>query len=394
MDISNTKFSVIGAGISGLAVAIALAQKGGQVTVYEQALELGEVGAGLQISPNGVAVLAALGLKDAVAKFANVPDFIKLRDYKGRDVAQLPLGDHSVQSHGNPYWQVHRADLLNALADGAKHAGVRIIFDHAVSNVIRNGAGALIEFKNQPSQLVDCLIAADGLRSPTRETVFKGEKASFTGQVAWRGLVPAYRLPDGLFGNHVQVFMGKGRHVVAYPLRGGALINFVAVEERADWQSEGWNIPDDPKNLQKSFEGWCEPVTELLKAVDSTFLWGLFSHPVLPRWSDGQVTLIGDACHPMLPFLAQGAVMALEDAWVLANCLQNAQNISDGLRQYENRRKNRATRVQKAAKRNAWGYHLRVPIFRDVAHSILRATPPNKLLAKYDWLYGHDVTRD
>ncbi|MCF6304061.1 MAG: FAD-dependent monooxygenase [Rhodobacteraceae bacterium] len=390
MEMNGAEFSIIGAGIGGLAAAIALSRKGAKITLYDQAKALGEVGAGLQISPNGVAVLDALGLKDKAAALANTPDAIVLRDYKGAKVTRLNLNDKADES---PYWQFHRADLLAVLAGAARKAGVRFCFDHKVTNVARNGAGALIEFSEQESVLVDCLIAADGVRSVTRAAIFAGEAAEFTGQVAWRGLVPTDRLPDGLFANETQVFMGKGRHLVTYPLRGGSVINFVAVEERQNWASEGWNIPDSPENLRNAFSGWAAPVEHLLAAVDHTFLWGLFNHPPLARWSDGQVALLGDSCHPMLPYLAQGAVMGLEDAWVLADALEKSDDIPAGLRDYENRRKSRATRVQNAAKRNAWGYHLRTPGFRGMAHTILRNSSSDRLLARYDWLYKHDVTK-
>jgi len=390
MDIGNVKFCVIGAGIGGLAAAIALANKGADITVFEQSKSFGEVGAGLQISPNGVAVLSELGVKKAAARFASAPKAIVLRDYLGAQVTRLGLNG-SVGAH--PYWQFHRADLLSVLLDAARNSGVKFVFDHKVINVVRNGAGALVEFEGRDGILVDCLIAADGVRSTTRSTLFNGQPAEFTGQVAWRGLVSAKHLPKGMFGNETQIFMGKGRHLVAYPLRGGSVINFVAVKEHQTWADEGWNIPDTPENLRAAFSGWCAPVESLLAAVEDTFLWGLFSHPVLPRWSDGQVALLGDACHPMLPFLAQGAVMGLEDAWVLADSLEKSDDIPTALQQYEDRRKTRATRVQSAARKNAWGYHLRMPGLRGIAHMVLRKTPPERLLAKFDWLYGEDVTK-
>ncbi len=390
MEMNGTEFSVIGAGIGGLAAAVALSRKGANVTVFEQANALIEVGAGLQISPNGVAVLQALGLKDKAAALANIPEAIVLRDYKGAKVTRLLLNENAAE---NPYWQFHRADLLAVLSNAAQKAGVKFRFDHKVTNVLQNGAGVSIEFARQESVLADCVIGADGLRSTTRSAFFQGHSAEFTGQVAWRGLVQADKVPNGLFANETQIFMGKGRHFVTYPLRGGSVINFVAVEERKDWADEGWNIPDTSENLRRAFSGWCDPVEQLLGQVDHTFLWGLFDHPALDCWSIGQVALLGDSCHPMLPFLAQGATMGLEDAWVLADALEKSSDIATGLRQYENRRKARTTRVQKAAKRNAWGYHLRMPGFRGLAHAILRHSSSDKLMAKYDWLYKHDVTK-
>jgi len=185
--------------------------------------------------------------------------------------------------------------------------------------------------------------------------------------------------------------MGKGRHFVAYPLRDGSLINFVAVEERAGWAEEGWNLPDAPENLRNAFKGFAAPVQALLEQVEETFLWGLFNHPVLQNWSNGRIGLVGDACHPMLPFLAQGAGMGLEDAYVLANLL-DSEGVARGLGRYETIRKPRATRVQQGAARNAWSYHLRNPLFRGAAHKLLGMVPQKALLGQFDYLYGHDVT--
>ena len=391
MALKGKEISIIGAGIGGLAAAMALAQKGARVKVFEQADGLGEVGAGLQISANGVAVLEALGLRDAAAKLANTPEAVVLRDYRGGEVVRLPLGASAVARYGRPYWQFHRADLLGVLAQGARDVGVEMIFDHRLTEVSQSKERVEAVFSNGKSVQADCLIGADGVRSVVRGMALHGQPAEFTGQVAWRGLVPASRLPKGLFENAAQVFMGKGRHLVAYPLRGGTLINFVAVEERASWADEGWSLPDSPENLRAAFQGFAAPVQTLLAQVDETFLWGLFNHPVLPRWSNGRIGLLGDACHPMLPFLAQGAVMGLEDAFVLAECFE-AKGIEKGFHAYEAKRKPRATRVQKGAARNAWSYHLSNPIFRGVAHKLLGMAPQNTLLGQFDYLYGHDVT--
>ncbi len=392
MDMKNLDLVVVGAGIGGLAVATALAQRGARVTVFEQAEALGEVGAGLQISANGVAVLEALGLRAAAAKLANTPEAIVLRDYRGAQVARLPMGAAAKARYGRPYWQFHRADLLSVLETGARNAGVEIIFDQRLETALQTQSGVELGFNTGTSQRADAVIGADGVRSTLRGLAFGGQAARFTGQVAWRGLVPAAALPDGMFENAAQVFMGPGRHLVAYPLRGGTLVNFVAVEERKSWVEEGWNIPDSPENLCAAFKGFAPPVQALLAAVEETFLWGLFNHPALPHWHNGRMVLLGDACHPMLPFLAQGAVMGLEDAYVLADRLAVANSIEAGLQRYETARKARATRVQAGAARNAWSYHLRQPLFRGAAHKVLSMLPSGALIGQFDWLYGHDVT--
>jgi len=383
MSIKNTDVTILGGGIAGLAAATALAQRGAVVTVLEQATKLGEVGAGLQIGPNGVAVLEAMGLKSQAAAVANVPEAVELRDMAtGREVARLPMGRTAEQRWGRPYWQFHRADLLAVLADGARAAGVEIRLGHKVDSVKDIDASVII--------------AADGVRSNIRAEVFGGQTAQFTGQVAWRGIIPAEKLPKGAVKNTATVYMAAGRHLVTYPMRGGSVINFVAVEERDTWADEGWNIPDTPENLRRAFAGGGRQVQTILNAVDETFLWGLFNHRYLPNWTKGNMALVGDACHPMLPYLAQGAVMALEDAWVLARELDNANDVATGLLAYERICKPRATRVQKAAASNATAYHLQNGPARLVAHTGLKALSrlaPSTLLGRFDWLYGEDVTK-
>jgi len=314
-----------------------------------------------------------------------------LRDYRGAEVVRLPMGAAAVARYGRPYWQLHRADLLSVLEAGAREAGVELVFDHQLVAVSQREHRVKAKFTGGQEARADALIGADGVRSQVRALALQGQRPEFTGQVAWRGVVPATRLPNGLFENAAQVFMGKGRHFVAYPLRGGSLINFVAVEERENWAEEGWNTPDSPENLRNAFKGFAAPVQVLLAQVEETFLWGLFNHPVLPRWCDDRVGLVGDACHPMLPFLAQGASMGLEDAAVLAQVM-DGKGIEKGLRTYETIRKPRTTRVQKGAARNAWSYHLRNPLVRGVAHKVLGMVTQNALLAQFDYLYGHDVT--
>lgn len=368
---SGLNISVIGGGIAGMAAALACAQRGASVTVFEQADQLAEVGAGLQIGPNGVAVLQALGVRDQAAALAIAPDAIELRTLTtGRRLANLPMGATAKVRWKNPYWQFHRADLLNVLAGGARAAGVEIRLGQRV---------------DQPTG--DIVIAADGVRSTARDHMLGG-KAKFTGQVAWRGLIPM----DAPVDQPTRIWMGPGRHIVTYPLRQGQLMNFVAVEERSEWAEEGWNIPSDPDDLRQAFQGAVPEIRDLLAKVDQTFLWGLFGHPPLARWHDGNTVLIGDAAHPMLPFLAQGAVMALEDAWVLAECL--ATNGVAGLPKFEQLRKARATRVQQAAARNAVIYHMQgVPKFpMHLGLAALSKAAPAMLLKQFDWLYGIDVT--
>ncbi|MBE0452349.1 MAG: FAD-dependent monooxygenase [Roseovarius sp.] len=386
MRLDEMKIAVIGAGIGGLAVARALALRGADVTVLEQSPEIAEVGAGLQISPNGFAVLAALGLGDALRSVRGAA--VHLCDYHGGEVLRLDLGRLTRAE----YHFVHRADLIDLLAEGARAAGARFRLLQKVTGV-GPGARPRVETASGAAFEADLVIGADGLHSVAR-TALNGITAPFfTRQVAWRALVPnaAGR------GAEVRVHMGPLRHVVSYPLREGSLLNLVAVQERAAWTSESWSQTDDPQALRAAFNDFGAEVREMLAAVETVHLWGLFRHPVARVWQRGGVAILGDAAHPTLPFMAQGACMALEDAWVLADALSRAETVEAGLARYQVRREGRTRRVVEAASRNAWKYHLSFPPLRWAAHTALRAggaLAPERMIRQFDWIYAHDVTRE
>lgn len=362
--------TIIGAGIAGLTAACALAQRGFSVTVLERAGALREVGAGLQISPNGVRVLDALGLWPRFQAISVASERVELHDSTGRPVARLNLARHRPQDR---FRLVHRARLVELLEQAARDAGARILLGHDVSD--------------PPKAAL--LIGADGVKSRLRPILNGAETPFFTGQTAWRALIPAEPDPQPI----AQVFMGPGRHLVSYPL-GQGLRNIVAVLERPDWQDEGWSIPGDPAQLRAAFARFGGPVPDWLAQVSETGQWGLFRHPVAAHWQDGTRALVGDAAHPTLPFLAQGAVMALEDAWTLAACLAADPNQQTALARYESLRKPRCQRIVEAANANARNYHLRGPT-RAVAHAGLRAITrlaPNRLIQRFAWLYDHDPT--
>jgi salicylate hydroxylase len=398
MSLAGREVAVVGGGVGGLAAATALARRGARVILFEQAAALAEVGAGLQISPNGVAVLEALEVAEAAAECASLPEAVELRDHRrGRLVARTPLGGDARGRYGRPYWQLHRADLLAVLAEGAAAAGVDIQLGRRVVAAESGEEGAVLIAEDGGRREAEVVVAADGVRSGLRAAAgLAAGPARFTGHVAWRALVPAGRLLAEAAAPITQVTMGPGRHLVSYPLRGGALVNLVAVEERAGWTAEGWMTPADPGELRRAFAEWGGTARALLAGVEACFLWGLFDHPPLPAWAAGRLALLGDACHPMLPFLAQGATMALEDAWVLAAELDRTADPSVGLAAYAAARRARATRVQRAAARNGRIFHLR-PGLRGPAQAALAAASalaPGWLAGRFDWLYGADVTAE
>ncbi len=375
---------MLGAGVSGLAVSAALRHFGMAVEVLEQAPAISEVGAGLQISPNGVRVLRALGVDPH--KAGDPAQAVELRDKSGALVTRLTL----PATPG--FYLCHRADLIHALEDAARNAGTQVQLLQQVDRVDVTAGGAEVKTTVGAIHSAPLVIGADGLHSKVR-TALNGESPPFfTGQVAWRAII------EGDGGPPVaQVFMGPGRHLVSYPLRGGRLRNIVAVLETPIWTAEGWNHPDDPAALREAFAGFGGPVQDWLNAVQDVWLWGLFRHPVAAKWHDaqGHAAILGDAAHPTLPFMAQGANMALEDAWSLAAQLAaHPQDPALALQRYGAQRAPRTRAIVAMANRNARNYHLKGPVSK-LAHGVLRIggrVAPSAALRKFGWIYDHDVT--
>jgi salicylate hydroxylase len=366
MALAGREVTVIGAGVAGLATARALALRGARVTVLEQAAGLEDAGAGIQISPNGAAVIRALGLGAALDAASLANRAVVLRNAGGAQLLRMDLA-------GRDYRLLHRADLIALLADGAQAAGA----------VLRFGVVA------DPAQ-EGLVIGADGVKSQVRAALNGRVAPFFTRQVAWRAVTPG----DG-GAVEAEVFMAPGRHLVSYPLRGGAFRNIVAVEERGDWAAEGWSHRDDPANLRAAFAGFGPRVQGWLHQVHEVGLWGLFRHPVARRWHDAGKALVGDAAHPTLPFLAQGANMALEDAWVLAAALAAHDDPAAAFAAYQAARLPRVARIVDAANRNARVYHAK-GVRRIGLHAAFRAASavaPGAPLRRFDWLYAEDVTR-
>ncbi|MBT8170585.1 FAD-dependent monooxygenase [Falsiruegeria litorea] len=388
MELQDHKIIVVGAGIGGLTAALVLRARGADVTVFEQAEAITEVGAGLQISPNGRVVLRALGLEPAFDQVSVQAQSVVLRDYRRTaEVLRLDLAKYAAEQ---VFSFVHRADLIDVLASAVRAAGVHVRLLQKVERV-ENGPKPVLHLANGAQVQADLIVGADGLHSPTRAALNRADAPFFTGQVAWRTIVPnTVNLP-----NEANVFMGPGRHLVCYPLRGGSVVNIVAVQEKAEWAAEGWHHVDDPENLRRAFAGFQGVARALLDQVEDVRQWGLFRHPVADVWQQGRLAILGDAAHPTLPFMAQGANMAFEDAWVLADALATQPDIEMGLAQYQARRHQRASRVIEAANGNAWKYHLSFPPVRGLAHLALRlggAVAPERMVRQFDWLYGYDVT--
>ncbi|MDO8882952.1 MAG: FAD-dependent monooxygenase [Pseudotabrizicola sp.] len=388
MSLIGQNVTVLGAGVAGLAVARALALRGAQVTVLEQADAVREVGAGLQISPNGAAVLRALGLEEALVAVATRAQAVELRDGLSGDVVTR------LDVAGAGYHFAHRADLIALLLDGAREAGVDLRLLQKIDSVDLSGARPAWRNVQGGTGETGLLIGADGLHSKVRLALTGKVAPFFTHQVAWRAMIPE---SPGV-PNVAEVHMAAGQHLVSYPLRGGTMRNIVAVEERRSWVEEGWTLRDDTMDMKLAFAGFSPRVRAWLDQVEDVWLWGLFRHPVARDWfrvqDQGAAVILGDAAHPTLPFLAQGACMALEDAWVLADCLASHDSVAAGLAAYQATRLPRCSRIVAAANTNARLYHLS-GVARGVAHLGLRmgsVVAPGAAIKRFDWLYKHDVT--
>jgi len=355
---------IVGGGIGGLTAALCCAKQGMSVSVFEQAPEFVEVGAGIQLSPNCTRVLHDLGLESELKAVGFLPQGVEMREWKkGRVLSFNPLGDAALEQYGFPYYHVHRSDLLQVLVTAAR-ANPRIALhtDARVDGIDRSVAGAAVEIGGVTHQ-GELLVGADGIHSVVRAALFGAEAPTFTGNVAWRGLVAAERLPAALVRPVATAWWGPNKHFVHYYVRRGELVNCVCVVEKQGWEVESWTERGDQAELKADFAGWHETIQLLIENLDpdACYKWALFDRPPMARWSDGCVTLLGDACHPTLPFMAQGAAMAIEDGAVLARCVAAADDIRQGLARYESLRRARTARVQVGSRRNAKVFHLAGP---------------------------------
>ena len=392
------KILISGGGIGGLTAALCFLHHGAEVTVLEQALELGEVGAGIQIPPNAMKVFAALGLDAALADTAFRPLAIEARmGRSGLELFNIPLAERAIKRWGAPYLHIHRADYIAVLAKalqtqspGALHLGAEVTRYNQTDDAVE------VRLADGRQISGDVLIGADGIHSPVREQMLGTEKPIFTGNVAWRAVVPIAALGAHAPRPTACAWMGPGKHCVTYCLRRGTLANFVGVVERDDWTTESWTERGTREEALTDFADWHPTITRLLGEADTLYRWALFDRAPLPRWVDGRVAVLGDAAHPMLPFMAQGAAMAVEDAWVVAREVTQKISPARGLEAYQHLRQTRASRVQAASRANAKTFHKRTRLGQLATYGpmwLAGKFAPMAVHKRQDPIYGHDVTR-
>ncbi len=381
---------IAGAGIGGLAAAVALARVGFSCHVIERAPQIDEIGAGLQLGPNAFRAFDKLDLSHEIDDISFKPAAIRLMDsVEGRELSRQTLGARFEARFRNPYCVAYRADVQRTLLAAVHRMSTSIVvtLGDGVAAVDQDGDGVSVTLGSGRRLQGQALVGADGLRSLIRAEVLGAQPPRYAGHVAYRAVLPVEQVPAPLLTDDVQVWIGPGHHLVCYKLRAGQLFNIIAVI-RSLRQTDGWDTVGDPAELDAGFAGDCATVRRLAALVHHGRMWALCDRDPAPGWTRGRITLLGDAAHPMLPYVAQGACMAIEDAIALADELAASADVTTAFTRYEHTRYPRTASVQSLARETGEVNHLD-GASRAARNAALAARAPDD----YDgvaWLFGGD----
>jgi salicylate hydroxylase len=387
---------IAGAGLGGLALALGLIRRGFTVEVFEQAAELREFGAGINLMPNGNRMLDFFGVGEAVRAVACMPATRFIRHWQtAKHYPYIDVGPVAVQRWGYTSLTVYRPDMHQAFIDAVEAARPGTIqLSAQVIGCAQDERSVVVKLAGGREVKGDVLIGADGVHSVIRQNLFGADRPVFTGVMAWRGVIPMSRLPASFADIGNNAWLGPGRHSVQYPLRRGELLNFVGLVERDDWQVESWTERGTHDEWARDFRGWHQDIQTCIRAVEVPYKWALIFRPPMPQWSVGRVTLLGDACHPMLPFMAQGTSQALEDACILTRLLDTAGGeIEPALKRYEDLRRDRTAKIVEGSAANAKRFHH--PALADTVTAeayIQTEFAPAPVAERYDWVFGYDAS--
>lgn len=381
---SSYRIVIVGGGLAGLAAAQALKTVGMKAEVFEAAAALSEIGAAVNVSPQAVKALRAIGVGDKVDAVADTSPGLYTRNIQTGEFVEFQDRPKAAARYGAPYYTFHRADLLDALANGLGEGTVRL--GHRLTDIEEHGDRTVLAFANGVRVEAEIVIAADGVRSAVRQALYGDDHPTFTGQMVWRALLNGRDVPEDVMEPTGRIqWVGPGRHLLAYYIRGNKLVNIVTQQDTDQWVEEGWSTRGDPDEMRASF-GEPEPrLRKLLDVVTQCSKWGLFTRPLTGNWGRGRIQLIGDAAHAMLPNAGQGACQAFEDAYILARWLDACRDPAEAFTNFRRVRIPRVHGVQRLSAANARLKHM-----HDSAALKASIASGASVQGSTDWVWGYD----
>jgi salicylate hydroxylase len=382
---SGCRIAIVGGGLAGLAAANALAAFGFEAEIFETAAALGEIGAAVNVSPQAVKALQAIGVGDRVAAVATTSPGIYTRNMQTGEFLEFNDRYKAAAQYGAPYYSFHRADLLDALADKLDRSSLHL--GHRLTGIAERGNRIALVFANGNQIEAEVVIGAEGVRSVVRQSLYGDDNPTYTGQMVWRALLNGSDVPEEVLEPTGRIqWVGPGCHLLAYYIRGRKLVNIVTQEDTERWVEEGWSTRGDPDEMRSSFPDPEPRLRKLLGLVTECSKWGLFTRPLTQNWGRGRIQLVGDAAHAMLPNAGQGACQAFEDAYILARWLEACRDPAEAFANFRRVRIPRVQGVQRLSLSNARFKHMR----DSAAQKKSIASGTASVHGNSDWVWGYD----